>query len=50
MRWRPSGVPVELHLYAKQEHIFDREPAFAESVSAVMALFMDRYVPAAVPA
>lgn len=44
------GVPVELHLYAQQEHIFDREPAFAESVSAVMALFMDRYVPAKVAA
>lgn len=44
-----NGVPVELHLYAGQEHIFDREPAFAEAVCSAMTLFMDRYVPALAP-
>ena len=44
-----AGVPADLHLYAGQDHIFDREPPFAEAVSSAMALFMERYVPAEVP-
>ncbi len=39
-----AGVPVDLLLYAGQEHIFDREPVFAEAVSNAMALFIERYV------
>lgn len=39
-----AGVPVDIHLYAGQEHIFDREPVFAEAVSNAMALFIERYV------
>jgi acetyl esterase/lipase len=42
-----AGVPVDIHLYAGQEHIFDREPMFADAVSDAMALFIERYVPAA---
>ena len=45
-----AGVPVDMHLYAGQDHIFDREPAFAEAVSSAMALFIERYVVAAVAA
>ena len=45
-----AGVPVDFHLYAGQDHIFDREPVFAVAVSAAMALFMERYVPAPVTA
>ena len=41
-----AGVPVDIHLYAGQEHIFDREPAFAEAVSNAMGLFIERYVAA----
>ena len=41
-----AGVPVDMHLYAGQEHIFDREPVFAEAVSNAMALFIERYVAA----
>ena len=39
-----AGVPVDIHLYAGQDHIFDREPVFAEAVSNAMSLFIDRYV------
>lgn len=44
-----AGVPADLYLYAGQDHIFDREPAFAEAVATHMALFIERYVPATVP-
>ena len=40
-----AGVPVDLHLYAGQDHIFDREPMFADAVCDAMALFIERYVP-----
>ena len=39
-----AGVPGDLYLYAGQDHIFDREPVFAEAVSNAMALFIERYV------
>jgi acetyl esterase/lipase len=39
------GVPVDLHLYAGQDHFFDQEPQFSAAVADAMALFMARYVP-----
>ncbi len=41
-----AGVPVDLHLYAGQDHVFDRDPSFADAVTDAMALFISRYVPA----
>ena len=40
-----SGVPVDLHLYAGQDHFFDQEPPFSAAVADAMAFFMARYVP-----
>ena len=40
-----AGVPVDLHLYAGQDHFFDQEPQFSTAVAAVMACFIARYVP-----
>ena len=40
-----AGVPVDLHLFAGQDHFFDREPHFAQAVIDAMALFIRRYVP-----
>jgi acetyl esterase/lipase len=40
-----AGVPVDLHLYAGQDHFFDQEPEFCEAITAAMALFIARYVP-----
>jgi len=40
-----AGVPVDLHLYAGQDHFFDQEPQFSAAVADAMALFMARYVP-----
>jgi acetyl esterase/lipase len=40
-----AGVPVDLHLYAGQDHFFDQEPQLSAAVAAAMALFMARYVP-----
>lgn len=40
-----AGVPVDLHLYAGQDHFFDQEPQFCEAIADAMALFMARYVP-----
>ena len=40
------GVPVDLHLFAGQDHFFDREAHFAKSVTDAMHLFISRYVPA----
>ena len=45
-----AGVPVDLHLYAGQEHMFDQDPIFAEPMADAMALFISRYVPAPVVA
>ena len=40
-----AGVPVDLHLYAEQDHFFDQEPQFSAAVADAMAFFMARYVP-----
>ncbi|HEY7494298.1 MAG TPA: prolyl oligopeptidase family serine peptidase, partial [Candidatus Tectomicrobia bacterium] len=45
-----AGVPVDLHLYAGQDHFFDQEPQFSAAVADAIALFMARYVPAPVAA
>ena len=39
-----AGVPVDLHLYAGQDHFFDREPHFYQAVTEAIKLFMVRYV------
>jgi len=39
-----AGVPVELHLYAGQDHFFDQEPQFSAAVADAIALFIARYV------
>ena len=39
-----AGVPVDLHLYAGQDHFFDREPHFSRAVTDAIALFISRYV------
>ena len=41
-----AGVPVDLHLFAGQDHFFDREPEFGAAVADAIALFMSRLVPA----
>lgn len=41
-----AGVPVDLVLYAGQDHFFDQEPQFSAAVAEAMAFFMARYVPA----
>jgi dipeptidyl aminopeptidase/acylaminoacyl peptidase len=41
-----AGVPVDLLLYAGQDHFFDQqEPQFCEAIADAMALFISRYVP-----
>jgi dipeptidyl aminopeptidase/acylaminoacyl peptidase len=40
-----AGVPVDLHLYAGQDHFFDQEPQFSAAVAEAMACFIARYVP-----
>ncbi len=37
------GVPIDLHLYAGQDHFFDRESRCGEAVAYAMAFFMNRY-------
>jgi acetyl esterase/lipase len=44
-----AGAPVDLHLYAGQDHFFDREPPCSEAVAHAMAFFMARYASAAMP-
>ena len=44
-----AGVPVDLHLYAGQDHFFDREPHFYQAVADAIALFIARYVPVSEP-
>ncbi len=41
-----AGVPVDLQLYAGQDHFFDREPQCGEAVANAMAFFMARYAAA----
>jgi acetyl esterase/lipase len=40
-----AGVPVDLHLFAGQDHFFDQEPQFCDAIADAMALFIARYVP-----
>ena len=40
-----AGVPADLHLYAGQDHFFDRNPVFSQAVVDAIALFISRYVP-----
>ena len=40
-----AGVPTDLHLYAGQDHFFDRDPKFSQAVVDAIALFISRYVP-----
>jgi acetyl esterase/lipase len=44
-----AGVPVDLHLYAGQDHFFDQEPQFCDAIVDAMALFIARYVPVRLP-
>lgn len=41
-----AGVPVDLHLYAGQDHFLDQDPQFCDAISDAIALFIARYVPA----
>jgi dipeptidyl aminopeptidase/acylaminoacyl peptidase len=41
-----AGAPVDLHLYAGQDHFFDRDPRCSEAVTNAMAFFMARYASA----
>ncbi|MEX2081254.1 MAG: alpha/beta hydrolase, partial [Dehalococcoidia bacterium] len=41
-----AGVKAELHVYAGQPHGFDATPALGRQSAELMALFMERYVPA----
>jgi len=43
-KMRALDVPVEMHLPAGLNHIFDRYPEFAGVCTALCDLFMDRYV------
>ena len=40
-----AGVPADLHLYAGQDHFFDRNSRFSQAVVDAIALFISRYVP-----
>jgi dipeptidyl aminopeptidase/acylaminoacyl peptidase len=42
-----GGAPVDLQLYAGQDHFFDRDPRCSEAVAHAMAFFMARYASAA---
>jgi acetyl esterase/lipase len=37
-----AGVPVDLHLYAGQDHSFDQDPQFGEAIADTIALFIAR--------
>jgi acetyl esterase/lipase len=39
-----AGVPVELHMYAKQPHAFDADPFLGRQCAAIMAGFINRFV------
>jgi acetyl esterase/lipase len=43
-----AGVPVDLYLFAGQDHFFDQEPQFCEAIADAMAFFIARFVPARV--
>ena len=43
-RLRDAKVPAELHSFAGQAHIFDRDPPFAVACARLADLFLDRQV------
>ena len=45
-----NGVPFDLHMYAGQDHFFDRVPPFRRAVTDAMGLFITRYVAVPEPA
>lgn len=42
-----NGVPADLALFAEQDHMFDRIPAYSQAIVENMARFLGRYVGAA---
>ena len=44
-----AEVPVDLHLYAGQDHFFDQEPRYCDAIADAMAFFIARYVPIRLP-
>jgi dipeptidyl aminopeptidase/acylaminoacyl peptidase len=44
-----AGVPVDLYLYAGQDHFFDQEAQFCDAIANAMAFFIARYVPVQQP-
>ena len=40
-----AGVPVDLHLFAGEDHFFDRDPRFYKATTDSIAIFISRYVP-----
>ena len=44
-----AGVPVDLYLYAGQDHFFDQEAQFCDAIADAMAFFIARYVPVQQP-
>ena len=44
-----AGVPVDLYLYAGQDHFFDQEAQFCAAVADAMAFFITRIVPVQQP-
>ena len=45
-----AGAKAEMHIFEGQPHAFDREPAFGRQCAALMTLFLNRHVRAAVAA
>lgn len=43
-RLNQLGVPVDLHLYAGQDHEFDAVPSYRDQVQAEVAFFLRRFV------
>jgi acetyl esterase/lipase len=44
-----AGVPVDLCLYAGQDHFFDQEAQFCDAIANAMAFFIARFVPVQQP-
>ena len=40
-----SGIPFDMHIYAGQNHFFDRVPPFCKAVTDAIGVFISRYVP-----
>lgn len=43
-----AGVPVDMRLFAGQDHMFDQIPEFSQAIVESVALFLERYVAAPV--